>query len=111
MNQHFLWVPTLKSDWFRDMMQFLDGNRREVPLGTIRDHIGREVNLGPLDFITARNNAFQTGILQEDAHGVVHFNADVLDAIIKHADAEGITERISVKCTEPNCKNYSKVKK
>lgn len=104
MKQHNLWVPTLKSNWFRDMMQFLDGTRGDVPLGAIRDHIGREANLGPLEFMTARNNAFHAGILQEDTSGVVHFNADVLDTIIARADAEGSTGNISVECVEPDCK-------
>lgn len=105
MKQHDLWVPTLKADWFRDLMQFLDGTCGDVTLGAMRDHIGREANLGPLDFMVARNNAFHVGILQKDAYGVAHFNADVLDTIIERADAEGITECISVECVKQDCKD------
>ena len=104
MNQHDLWVPTLKTDWFRDLMKFLDGTRGDVTLGAMRDHIGREVNLGPLDFMTACNNASHAGILREDARGVVHFDADLLDTIIKRAVAEGSIGYISVECVKPDCK-------
>ena len=105
MNQHDLWVPTLKADWFRDLMKFLDGTRGGVTLGAMRNHIGREANLGPLDFMLACNNAFHAGILQEDVRGVVHFNADVLDTIIESTDAKGSTEYIAVECVKPNCKD------
>lgn len=105
MKQHELWVPTLKADWFRDLMKFLDGTRRNVTLGAMRDHIGREANLGPLDFMTACNNAFHAGILREDTRGVAHFDADLLDTIIERADAEGSTEYISVECVKPDCQD------
>lgn len=105
MNQHDLWIPTLKADWFQDLMKFLDGTRGDVTLGEMRDHIGREANLGSLDFILACNNAFHIGILQKDEHGVSHFNADVLETIIERADAKGSTGYISVECVKPNCKD------
>ena len=105
MNQHELWVPTLKADWFRDLMKFLDGTCGDVKLGAMRDHIGREANLGPLDFMTACNHAFHTGILREDTRDVVHFDADLLDTIIERADAKGSTGYISVECVKPDCKD------
>lgn len=105
MKQHDLWVPTLKADWFRGLMKFLDGTCGDVTLGAMRDHIGREANLGPLDFMLACNNAFHAGILQEDARGVVHFNTDILDTIIERVDANGSTEYISVECVKPDCKD------
>ena len=103
MNQHELWVPTLKADWFRDLMKFLDGTCGDVTLGAMRDHIGREANLGPLDFMTACNHAFHAGILREDTRDVAHFDADLLDAIIERADAKGSTGYISVECVKPDC--------
>lgn len=105
MNEHDLWVPTLKADWFRDLMQFLDGSRGDVTLGAMRDHVGRKQNLGALEFMIACNNAFHAGILREDSSGVAHFDADVLNTIIERADAEGSTEYITVRCVKPDCQN------
>ena len=86
-------------------MKFLDGTYGDVTLGAMRDHIGREANLGPLDFMLACNNAFHVGILQKGEHGVSHFNADVLETIIEHADAKRSTGYISVECVKPDCKD------
>lgn len=105
MNQHDLRVPTLKANWFRNLMQFLDGTCGNVTLGAMRDHIGREADLTALDFMIACNNAFHAGILREDSSGVAHFDVDVLNAIIERADAKGSPEYITVECVKPDCKN------
>ena len=105
MNQHKLHVPTLKANWFRELMQFLDGTCGNVTLGAMRDHIGREVDLTALDFMITCNNAFHAGILREDSKGVTHFEVDVLDTIVGRANAENNPEYVTVDCVKPDCKD------